>query len=128
MDRVLIVDDQPAFRRHLGQLLTYAGLTVVAEAGDIPTAKEYVKELQPDIAVVDVMLPGKSGLEGTPELKALAAHLRVILVSAYHDRAKVLQQSAAAAGAEAFIPKDDLDLELIRTWAQKNTNDKRANI
>ncbi len=120
MTRIVIVDDQPTFRRQLRQLLTHAGLTVVGEAGDIPTAEKLVLELQPDIAVVDVMLPGSNGLEGTPRLKAQAQNLRVILISAYPDKAKVFQTSAAEVGAEAFIPKDDLDLDLVRSWiAQK---------
>jgi len=116
MTRILIVDDQPTFRRQLRQLLTHAGLTVVGEANDIPAAEKLVRELQPDMAIVDVMLPGASGLEGTPRLKALAAELRVFLVSAYHDQAEVFQTSAAEVGAEAFIPKDNLDLDVVRKW------------
>ena len=120
MTRILIVDDQPSFRRHLRQLLSHAGLTVVGEAGDISTATELVQKLKPDIAVVDVMLPGESGVEGTPRLKALAPNMRVILVSAHHDSAQVLQKSAEEVGAEAFIPKDDLDLEVVRKWTEKS--------
>ena len=119
MTRVLIVDDQPAFRRHLRQLLTYAGLTVVGEAGDIPEAEAQVQALQPDLAVVDVMLPGTNGIEGTPRLKALVPTLRVILVSAYRDRAELFQIAAAEVGAEAFIAKDDLDLGVVRAWFSK---------
>lgn len=116
MTRVLIVDDKPAFRRQLRQLLTLAGLTVVGEAGDIPQAETLLQALQPDLAVVDVILPGVNGLEGTPRLKALAPALRVILVSAHHDRAELFQAAAQEAGAEAFISKDGLDLEVVRTW------------
>ncbi len=116
---VLIVDDQVSFRRHLRQLLTYAGLIVVGEAGDMPEAKELARNLQPDLAVVDVSLPGESGVSGTPQLMALAPNMRVILVSAQHDSAQVLQKSAIEAGAEAFIPKDDLELEVVKKWAEK---------
>ena len=116
MTRVLIVDDQPAFRRHLRQLLTYAGLTVVGEAGDIPAAEAQVRALQPDLAVVDVRLPGVNGLEGTVRLKALSPNLRVILVSAYRDQAEVFQTAAEEVGAEAFIAKDDLDLGVVQAW------------
>ena len=123
MTRVLIVDDQPSFRRHLRQLLSHAGLTVVGEAGDIPGAIELVRDLAPDIAVVDVMLPGESGVDGTPQLKALAPSMRVILVSAHHDSAQVLQRSAKEVGAEAFITKDDLDLEVVRKWTEKSNNE-----
>ncbi len=116
MTRVLIVDDQPAFRRQLRRLLAYAGLTVVGEAGDIPEAEAQVRALQPDLAVVDVMLPGVNGLEGTPRLKALAPALRVFLVSAYRDRAELFRTAAQEAGAEAFIAKDDLDMNVVSAW------------
>ena len=116
MTRVLIVDDQPAFRRHLRRLLTHTGLTVVGEAGYISEAEVLVQALQPDLAIVDVMLPGVNGLEGTPRLKALAPSLRVILVSAHRDQAQVWQAAADAAGAEAFVSKDDLDVNVVQDW------------
>jgi DNA-binding NarL/FixJ family response regulator len=118
MTRVLIVDDQPSFRHHLRQLLSQAGLTVVGEAGDIPAAMEFVRDIKPDLAVVDVRLPGESGVAGVPRLKALAGNLRVILVSADLDSAHLLQKSALEAGAEAFLPKDDLELEVVRKWLE----------
>ncbi len=114
MTRVLIVDDQPTFRRQLRSLLAQAGLEVVAEASDIPAAEKLAQSRQPDLAIVDVLLPGVSGIEGTPRLKALVPNIRVILVSAYHER--LLQTSAQAAGAEAFIPKDELDLSIAMSW------------
>jgi len=116
--RVLIVDDQPGFRRHLRQLLTYAGLTVVGEAGNIPEAERMVQELGPELAIVDVMLPGINGLEGTRRLLSLAPELRVILVSIHHDQADVFRTAAAEVGAKAFIPKDELDLPVVREWAR----------
>jgi DNA-binding NarL/FixJ family response regulator len=118
MTRALIVDDQPVFRRQLRLLLTHAGLTVVGEAGDIPSAENLVQKLQPDLAVVDVMLPGLNGLEGTPRLKVLAPNLRVILISAQRDRAGLLRSAAEEAGAEAFYAKDDLDLAVVRAWKE----------
>jgi DNA-binding NarL/FixJ family response regulator len=118
MTRVLIVDDKPVFRRQLRSLLVQAGLTVVGEAGDIPAAEELVQELQPDLVVVDVMLPGLNGLEGTPRLKALAPNLRVILISAQRDRANLFRAAAKETGAEAFFAKDDLNLEVVQTWQE----------
>jgi DNA-binding NarL/FixJ family response regulator len=94
-------------------------MDVTAEAGDIPAAQKLVAELQPDIAIVDVMLPEISGLEGTPLLKAIDPDLKVILVSAYHDRAQIFQTSATEVGAEAFIPKDELDLTTVRSWIEQ---------
>ncbi len=116
MTRVLIVDDQPLFRHQLSHLLSAAGLTVVGEADSIAVAEAQLGALQPDLAVVDVRLPGVNGIEGTARLKAADSDLRVILVSAYRDQAEVFQRAAKEVGAEAFIPKDDLELETVRTW------------
>jgi DNA-binding NarL/FixJ family response regulator len=116
MTRVLIVDDQPAFRRHLSRLLVYAGLTVVGEAGDIPEAESLLQALRPDLAVVDVMLPGISGVEGTPRLRAVVPALRVILISAHRNQAHLFRVAAEQAGAEAYFAKDDLDLEVVQAW------------
>ena len=117
MTSVLIVDDQPAFRAQLRRLLTDAGLEVVGEAGDIPAAEVQVRARRPDLAVVDVMLPGINGLDGTPRLRALRPGLRVILISAYADRAEALRLAAQEAGAETFVAKDDLELSVVRTWS-----------
>ena len=116
MPRVLIVDDQAAFRRQLRALLTHAAFDIVGEAQDIPEAELQTRALHPDLAVIDVMLPGISGLEGTARLKIIAPGLRVILVSAYRDRADIFRSAAKEVGAEAFIPKDDLDLETVQAW------------
>jgi two-component system response regulator DevR len=114
--RVLIVDDQPAFRRQLRALLNHAGLVVAGEAGTIAEAEIQVQAIRPDLAIVDVMLPEVNGLEGTPRLKTIARNLRVILVSAYRDHADIFRSAAKEAGAEAFISKDDLDLAMVQGW------------
>jgi len=118
MNRVLIVDDQPAFRRQLRRLLTHAGLTVVGEASSVAQAEPLALTLQPDLVVIDVMLPGISGIAGTRRLRALAPGLRVIVVSAHRDRADLFQTAAQEAGAEAFVAKDDLSVSLARGWAE----------
>ncbi len=116
MMRVLIVDDQASFRHQLRQLLIYAGLEVVGEASDILTAEGLVQSLQPDLAIMDIMLPGINGLDGTRRLKALAPCLRVILVSAYRDRAEIYRAAAVQVGAETFVAKDELDVGMVQTW------------
>ena len=114
--RVLIVDDEPAFRQQLRRLLVRAGMDVVGEAGDIPEAERLVAAIQPDLAVVDLILPGISGVEGIPQMKALCPGLRVILISAHRNQANLLGAAAERAGAEAFIAKDELDLSVVGTW------------
>jgi DNA-binding NarL/FixJ family response regulator len=78
-----------------------------------------VQALKPDLAVVDVRLPGVSGIEGTARLKRLAPKLRVVLVSAYLDHADRFRAAAAEVGAEAFVAKDDLDLAVVRAWSSE---------
>jgi two-component system nitrate/nitrite response regulator NarL len=116
MTRVLIVDDEPAFRRQLRRLLAYAGLCVVGEAGDIAEAEQLVAALQPDLVVVDLILPGVNGVEGIAQMKALCPGLRAILISAHRNQADLLRAAAEKAGAEAFIPKDELDLRVVQEW------------
>lgn len=113
MTRVLIVDDQPAFRRQLGELLHSIGWEVVGEASDIPEAERLAQAIHPDLALVDVMLPDINGIEGIPLLKKAAAKMHVILVSAYHDQLKLFHDSARRSGADAFISKDELDLAML---------------
>jgi len=123
--RVLIVDDQPSFRRQLRALLDRAGLNVVGEAYDIPDAETKTRATRPDLAIVDVMLPEINGVEGAARLKALAPDLRVILVSAYPDRINLLRQAAHDAGAEMFVAKDDLDLAMARSWNNDDASSRR---
>jgi two-component system, NarL family, response regulator NreC len=118
MTRVLIIDDQPAFHCQLRRLLALAGLEVVGEASDIPTAEGLAQTLQPDLAVVDIMLPGINGLEGTRRLKRILPNLRVYLVSAYADQARVYTASAREVGAEAFLAKDEIDLKTVQAWIE----------
>ena len=119
MIRVLIVDDQVMFRKQLSQLLSRAGLEVIGEAPDIPSARSLVRKLKPDLVVVDLMLPGMSGLAGIPLLIGERTNLKVVLVSAYHDRARILRTSALEAGAEGFYPKDSLDQDVIESWIEE---------
>ena len=116
MTSVLIVDDQPNFRRQLGELLRGAGLEIVGEADSIAAAEILAQAEQPDLAIVDVMLPDVNGIEGIPCLKQVAPAMRILLVSAYHDSFELFQKSARQAGAEAFFSKDEIDLDLISQW------------
>ena len=116
MTRILILDDQPEFRKQLSSVITYCGLVVAGEAGSVPEALELLPTISVDLAIVDINLPGLNGIEGTPLLKKACPKLRVILVSAYSDQSTLLMQAAARVGAECFISKDRLDPEVIKGW------------
>ena len=78
---VLLVDDDPAFRRLARRMLTAAGLDVVGEADTVATAIAAARELRPDSALVDVGLPDGDGMTLAGELTALPSPPRVILTS-----------------------------------------------
>jgi DNA-binding NarL/FixJ family response regulator len=65
------------------------------------------------------MLPGENGLEGTRKLRTANENLRIFLVSAHHDSADLFVRSAEEIGAEAFIPKDELDLATVLKWKNR---------
>ncbi|HVL99518.1 MAG TPA: response regulator transcription factor [Egibacteraceae bacterium] len=106
--RVLIVDDQAAFRQaaHLVVELT-DGFAVVGEAESGEESVERAFELQPDLVLMDVNLPGIDGLEATRRILAQVEGVRVVVLSTYEP--SEYAPRAAAAGALAYIPKSALD-------------------
>ena len=109
--RVLIVDDNGAFRAAARQLLERGGFVVVAEA---ETGREGVEEAKmhgPDLALVDVQLPDRDGFEVAEQLSELTPAPRVILISSLDGS----DFGALVAGSSAlgFIPKADLSSRMI---------------
>ena len=104
--RVLIVDDHPTFRSFARRLLQEDGFVVVGEAGDGASALEAVRELRPEVVLLDVMLPDVSGLDLVELLAAAAGGPAVVLTSSRGaaDYGTVLEDSSA----RAFIAKGDL--------------------
>jgi DNA-binding NarL/FixJ family response regulator len=104
--RVLIIDDNSGFRAALGQLLERNGFVVVAEAGDGATGIREAKTQKPDLAIVDVQLPGCDGFQVAEQLSRLELEFGVILTSSL-DGADfgALVTSSSALG---FIPKAEL--------------------
>ncbi len=101
--RVAIVEDHALVRAGLRTSLEAAGIAVVAEASDGIVAAEAVALAKPDVAVVDLGLPGKDGIAVTRELKALADPPRVVILTMQEDDLEVL--AALAAGADAYCVK-----------------------
>jgi CheY-like chemotaxis protein len=104
--KVLVVDDDVAFRRLAIRLLTALGLTVVAEAGTVAAALTVCAEVRPDAALVDVGLPDGDGIALTAAITALPWRPRVVLTSS--ETAAADDATARRAGAVGFIPKADL--------------------
>ena len=99
---VLVVDDEPALRRSLARVLESRGMRVgVAEEGK--QALEYIRRTPPDVALVDVMMPGMGGLETLAHVKAMGAPCEVVLMTAFADVDSAV--AAMKAGAYHFLTK-----------------------
>ncbi len=105
--RVFIADDHAGYRDGMARLLgEQPGLDVVGEAADGTAALSDIQRLQPDVALVDIRMPGLDGLEVCRRLRTngSAPHTRVVLITAAPDRA--LTAAAAEAGAVALLAKE----------------------
>lgn len=116
---LVIVDDHPLFRQGIVDTLSLEpNLHVIGQSHHGEQGLELIRSLSPDIAIVDVNLPGMNGQQITHELGADKVSTRVILLTAYDDAEQTLH--AAIAGAAAYCSKDiqpgDL-LEVIRVVA-----------
>jgi DNA-binding NarL/FixJ family response regulator len=115
--RILIVDDHPMMREGLrGAINRQPDLLVCGEADDGPQAMTAVQKLAPDLALVDITLPGKSGLELVKDLKAQHPQV-VILAISMHDESLYAERMLRA-GASGYITKQQPPEELIRAIRQ----------
>ena len=111
--RVMIVDDHAVVRLGLRALLgDEPDLEVVAEAGTAEEALSRVAECRPDVAIVDIQLPGKSGIEACREIRASFPSTRVVILTS-HSAENFLEQ-AMRAGASGYVLKQVGNEELIR--------------
>ena len=109
--RVLVADDHPAMRRALARLVSADGaLELVAEAVDGPSALEQIEALAPDVALLDVRMPGRDGLDVLRALMATGSRVRVLLISGYEDGA--IAHQAISLGAAGFLSKDSEEDEI----------------
>ncbi len=103
--RVVIADDHTVVRQGIrGVLEEVDGLEVVGEAGDGTQALALVEELEPDVVVLDVNMPGMTGLEVADALREAARPVRVLILSMHDDPEYVLQ--AVRSGADGYVLKD----------------------
>lgn len=101
--RVVLVEDHELVRAGLCTSLKQAGFDVAAEAADAFVGLETIEKLRPDIAVVDLGLPGKDGVTLTREIKAAAHPPRVVIVTMAEDEQGVL--ASLSAGADGYCVK-----------------------
>jgi DNA-binding NarL/FixJ family response regulator/anti-sigma regulatory factor (Ser/Thr protein kinase) len=102
--RVLVVDDNEGFRGSLAALLGAEDLDVVGEASNGAEAIERVRELSPDVVLMDIRMPGMDGIEATRRLKELRPSLEVVALTGLEEQRAV--RDMLVAGAAGYVLKD----------------------
>jgi DNA-binding NarL/FixJ family response regulator len=102
--RVVVADDHPLFRQGIANSLAgIADITLVGEAPDGDVAVELTLELQPDVVLMDLSMPGKSGIDATREISARAPDIGVLVLTMFEDDDSVF--TAMRAGARGYLLK-----------------------
>jgi DNA-binding NarL/FixJ family response regulator len=110
--KVYIVDDHPFVREGLKTFLgTQSEIEICGEAGDGETALKQMIQIQPDIAIIDLHLPGMGGIELTRAVKEAGLFTQVIILSSFCEDDEVI--AALEAGALSYLMKDSAPQKLI---------------
>lgn len=116
--RILIIDDHPVVRLGMKSLLSnHTDFEVVGEAETVKSALELIKQLRPDIVLLDIRLPGESGLDLLHQIQRFAA--KVIILTSFDDEEHI--RVALQGGAHGFILKsvsDEMLCGAVRTVHQ----------
>ncbi len=109
--RVLIADDHPLFRDGMRGLLgSLPDMEVVGEASSGEQAIELARELQPDVILMDIKMPGINGIEATREILHISPRIGVLVVTMFEDDDSVF--AAMRAGARGYLLKDSSGQEV----------------
>jgi DNA-binding NarL/FixJ family response regulator len=111
--RLLIVDDHPLFRKGVRALIgVQSDIDVVAEADDVGVAVELALSLQPDVVLMDLQMPGGSGIQATRDIVEASPAMRVLIVTMFEDDDSVF--AALRAGARGYVLKGTDEDDLLR--------------
>jgi DNA-binding NarL/FixJ family response regulator len=110
--RIVVVDDHAVVRSGLRLLLgAEEDMEVVGDAGNVRDAVFEVRAAKPDVVLLDVTMPGESGIDGLPKLLHEAPEARVLMLSMQDDPSYV--REAFAAGARGYVLKEAIDAEVV---------------
>ena len=112
--RVLVVDDHEEFRRGVEALLSAApSIEVVGHAGDGRSAVAMALDLQPDVVLMDLQMPGLNGIEATEQIVRSSPHISVLVLTMMEDEDSVF--AAVRAGARGYLLKGARRSEVVRS-------------
>ena len=122
--RVVVADDHPLFRQGIVRALRIAGgFEIVAEAADGATALALIRRHEPDVAVVDVRMPGMDGIDVIGALARSGSDVPVVLLSAFDDESLVA--AGLEAGAAGYITKS-ADRDAICSEIARAARERRS--
>jgi len=111
--RIVIVDDHPLFRKGLEQLIqSEDSFAVCGEANNAPEAMDVIRKLNPDLAIVDLSLPGANGIELIKNIRAEFSKLPILVLSMHDESLYALR--ALRAGAEGYVMKHEAMANVIQ--------------
>jgi DNA-binding NarL/FixJ family response regulator len=112
MARILLADDHDIVRLGLKTLLEeHAGWEVCGEAVTGREAVRLARELQPEIAIIDLMMPDLNGLDSTRQIRQVSDHTQVLIFTIHHD--ETLVHDVLDAGARGYLLKMDAEREIV---------------
>ena len=110
--KIYLVDDQAMIRAALRSLLNQRGeFEVVGSNGDARTALEEIQTLRPDVVVLDISMPGLSGLDAIPLLRKQSPRIKLLMLT--HHEGETFVEQALQAGADGYLSKDSDPAELV---------------
>jgi len=110
---VLLVDDNTRYRQQLSRIIgKVSPSSLIYEAENVAEALSLAEQIQPQLALIDVVLEDEDGIQCARRLRNVSPLTRMVLISAYPDRE--FKRQALSAGAIAFLDKKDLDTASVR--------------
>lgn len=103
--RVYLLDDQAILRAGFRSLLDEtAGIEVVGDSGEARAAVEDIEEIRPDVVLLDITMPGLSGIDAIPMIRKVSPRTRIVMLT-HHEGQTFVDQSLKA-GADGYLSKD----------------------
>ena len=117
--RVLLVDDQPLFRRALATLISnQLDMTVVGEGENGRDALDKVRALHPDLVVMDVNMPGASGVDGVSAIRAAGFTTPIVMLTVSEGGIHLAFDGLAAQGGQLLLGLGQFDLQRLHPLGQ----------